>query len=200
MMLQDTPPDADDPNLLHVPEQDRLDRLTAMMRRVRELTLDAEEWERRRKAANAELNDLKFRQLPEMFMQAHATSHGLASEGNLPGFQGVLKPYHKAVISAEWPPERQEAGYAALRALGGEDLVRSTVTVEFGRGEDTDALKLCLYLQGEGYEFTRGQSVHWGTLTAWLREQHVKLRREFTREELEAIGATVGHVVEVKQV
>lgn len=199
-MLEGAPPDLDDPTLLQPAQPDRLERITALLRRVRDLRLDAEDWEARRKAANAEINDLTFRQLPELFQQAATTNVGLAPEGNLPGFQATLKPYHKAVISAEWPPEQQEAGYVALRNMGGADLVRNTITVEFARGEDQLADELASYVRSLGLPCQRGQSVHWGTLTSWLKEQCLKFRRDFTRDQLEAIGATVGHVVEVKQV
>jgi hypothetical protein len=199
-MLEGPPPDADDPNLAAPQESDRLERITAMLRRARDLKLLAEDLETRRKAANAELSDLTMRQLPELFMQAHASSVGLPPEGNQPGYEARLKPYYKAVISTEWPPEKQHNGYAVLREIGGADLVRSTVVVEFGKGQDHMANQLIKWLMDVGIPYTRGEAVHWGTLTAWLREQYTKLRREFTLDQLDAIGATVGHVVEVKQV
>lgn len=201
MTLEGAPPDADDPNLQAPQEPDRLERVTNMLRRVRDLRLQAEDWEARRKAANTEINDLTFKQLPDLLMQpGMPSSLVLPPEGNLPGFKADLKPYHKAVISAEWPPEKQEAGYTVLRELNGGDLVRNTVTVEFGKGEDSLAWALCQYLERQGFVFSRGQFVPWNTLTSWLREQYLKLKKEFTPAQLEAIGATVGHVVEVKQV
>lgn len=200
MALEGLPPDADDPNLVAPKEPDRLEAITTALRRVRELKLDLEDWERRRKDANIELNELVFRRLPDLFQAAHTTTLGLAPEGNLPGYMAALKPYYKANISAEWPPEQQAAGYATLRELNGADLVRNTVTVEFGRGEDEAATLLTYWLQEHGLLYTRGQAVPWNTLTAWIREQCTKFKREFTREQLEALGATVGHVVEVKPI
>lgn len=200
MALEGTPPDVDDPNLLPPSEPDRLERITTMLRRVRELKLQAEDYETRRKAANAELFDLTMRQLPELFMAAHTSSHGLLPEGNMPGYVAKLKPFYKANISAEWPPEQQETGFNTLRKIGGGDLIKNTITVTFGKGEDQKALALCQRLLVYDIPYTQGQEVHWGTLTSWLKEQHSKLKREFTSNELEAIGATVGHVVEVKQV
>lgn len=199
-MLEGAPPDLDDPNLLPPTQPDRLERITALLRRVRDLRLDAEDWEARRKVANAEINDLTFRQLPELFQQAATTNVGLAPEGNLPGFQATLKPYHKANISAEWPLEKRIDGFNHLRDMGGADLVRNTIIVEFGRGEDEMALRLADWLIANGMSYTRSMTVPWASLTAWLREQCLKFRRDFTRDQLEAIGATVGHVVEVKQV
>lgn len=180
---------------------DRLRRVRDKVALVRDLVAQVADLEARKTAANKQLQDLYFKELPDLFAEVGTDHLGLEAEGNLPAVDAKLKPYYKANIAADWPPEQRRAGFDFLREQKAADLIRTVVTVEFGRGEEEDAKNLTDMLKDFGYTYSVGEAVPWNTLTAWLREQTERMRRggkEFTPAQLDKIGGRVGKVVEVK--
>lgn len=198
-MLDNTPP----PGLAALAAEeaapvDRLALVRIKVARVRDLRVELLDLDARQKAANKELDDLRFRELPDLFQEVGVARLGLDPEGNLPAYDAEMKDYFKANIVADWPPEQREAGFAVLEAHSAGDLVKTTITVELGRGEVDLAAGVCRTLDEMGVSYKRAQRVDWNTLTAWLREQVTKYRRQFSAAELDAIGGRVGKVVEAK--
>lgn len=181
-----------------VAPQDRLVLLRTKVARVRDLRAAVADMEERTKAANKELDDLRFRELPDLFQEVGVARLGLDPDGNLPAYDAELKDHFKANIVADWPPEQREAGFAVLEAHGAEDLIKNTIVVELGRGENVTAEDICRFLGERGIPFTQGRAVSWNTLTSWLKEQVKKYNRTFSAAELDAIGGRVGKVVEAK--
>jgi hypothetical protein len=179
---------------------DRLDALRDLLRQARDKQLLAAELTERAKRTTAEVQDLTMHQLPAMMLELGMRTHELPAEGNHPEYTVRCKPYYKAVISSEWSPTKQAEGFDVLRARDAGDLIKNTVTVSFGRGQEAKADELCRHVAETGMTFERGRAVQWNTLTAWVKEQVLRLgvEKAFTDEELRKIGAYVGSVVEVK--
>lgn len=180
-------------------DDDRLSVLRARVARVRELKLLVADLEERTKTANKELIDLTRQELPDAFAEAGVRRLDLDASGNLPPYEATLKPFYKAVVSAEWEPERQAAAFRFLENRGAEDLVKTTITVELGRGERELARAAREALRAIGIVSEERLAVAWNTLTAWLKEAIERRGEEFSAGELETIGAQVGQMVEVKE-
>ena len=154
--------------------------------------------EARRKETQARIDKRRFDTLPALLMAAGTDQVGLPAAGNLPAYDARLKPYYRANIAAEWPDERRQAAYDLLEAKGGGDIVKCVVSVEFNREELETARALAQQLSAAGLFPTLKRAVQWNTLTAWFREQ-VEAHHGFTGAEMEALGATHGHQVELKE-
>jgi hypothetical protein len=178
--------------------EERLVRLRAKVARVRDLRVEVAEMAERTREANKELQDLEFRELPDLFQELRLSRLGLDPAGNLPAYDAELKDYFKANIVADWPPEQREAGFAVLVSHGAADLIKNTIVVELGRGDNDTAGLITKFLQAYSIPYNLVPAVAWNTLTAWLKDQVKKKGVTFTTAELDAIGGRVGKVVEAK--
>ena len=181
-----------------ITQPDRLEKIRTKMARVRDLQLQVKDMAEKMKEANSEINELTFKELPEMFLEAGMLAHTLEAKGNLPPVDAEVKPYFRANIAADWEPEARDRGFKTLEGLGAESLIKATITVELPRGEVAKARKLMAWLEKAHIPFTCGLAVNWNTLTAWLKERYTKKLGELTPGQLEAIGGRVATVVEVK--
>ena len=75
------------------------------------------------------------------------------------------------VISANISKERSEAAHQWLRDNGFGDLIKNTVSVTFGKGEDEKAVELVKELDSEGFNVDQKEAVHPSTLKAFCKEQ-----------------------------
>jgi len=75
------------------------------------------------------------------------------------------------VISANISKERSEAAHQWLRDNGFGDLIKNTVAVTFGKGEDEKAVELVKELDSEGFNVDQKEAVHPSTLKAFCKEQ-----------------------------
>lgn len=177
--------------------QDKLDAIRAKLARVRDLRLSVLNWEKSIKEANKELQTLTFQELPEMFQTSGVRTLGLNASENLPAYDAEIKPFYRANIAADWNSERRDTAFTLLQQRDAGDLIKSQVTVEFDRGQLDDMHRVTSALEKLGVQYTAALSVHWGTLTSWLRERY-EHKKGLTPGELEMIGATVATIVEVK--
>jgi hypothetical protein len=154
--------------------------------------------EARRKETQARIDKRRFDTLPALLMAAGTDQVGLPAAGNLPAYDARLKPYYRANIAAEWPSEKREAAFDLLEAKQGGDIIKCVVSVEFNREEIDEARTLVQKLGEAGLIASLKRTVQWNTLTAWFREQ-VEAHRGLSGAEMEALGATHGHQVEIKE-
>ena len=64
--------------------------------------------------------------------------------------------------------------YSWLRDNGYGDLIKSNVSVSFGMGEDSQAIKLKAAIQDLGMVGSEKEDVHYQTMKAFVTEQHKK--------------------------
>lgn len=177
--------------------QDKLDLLRAQCAALRDAEHEKSDLAERLKAVNIKIQELEFKTLPDTMDLAGTDHHGIPAEGNMPGYDAVLKPYYKANIAADWPGEQREAGFTALINEGAESLIKHKVVLEFDRGDESAVHALAELLKAEGYHYKVDMAVAWGTLTAWLKER-CEGGTPPAPATVDAIGGTVGRIVKLK--
>lgn len=177
------------------PSEDKLEAVRNALRELRDLGVEAQDLQARLAEKQARASFLQTKHLVELFESTHIDQLGLQAEGNMPAYDATLRPYYKANISAEWEPERQAKAFNWLGANGHEDMVRTQIIVELGRGERKLAKSIEAYLKRRRVPYSTRLAVPWNTLTAWLKDQ---IEKHQTTPPLELLGATVGKVVNIK--
>lgn len=178
------------------PNADRLAELKTMAATVRDLQAEKADLEQRLKDTNKSLDDYYYTKLPELMDAAGVPSIVIEAEGNHPRFEATVKPYYKASISAEWPPEQRKAAYDWLDANGHGSLIKTVVAVQFGREDRPKALALQAALQERGHEPVIEEAVHHATLTSWLKTQ---AENQEELPPLDLIGGRIGRECKPKK-
>jgi hypothetical protein len=102
-----------------------------------------------------------------------------------------VKPFYSASI----PVDRRGEAYEWLRAHGYDDIIKNTVSVQFGRGEDDAAGDLINKIRQQGLLPEQAEKIESQTLKAWVREM-VEKGTEFPTE---LFGAYVGQKAKIKR-
>jgi hypothetical protein len=111
--------------------------------------------------------------LPELLDSAQTDTVGLPSMG----VDVIVEPFYHAAIRADWPADKRQTAFDHLDALGGGDLVKAELTVSFQKEHLSYAKKLLDKLRDvlsrDQIEAPSGlnMSVHWGSLTSWMRAE-----------------------------
>jgi len=181
---------------------DKLDKLREAVRHKRDLDVQIDDLENRLSAHKQARYKLEHETLPEMFTQARVTKVAIEAEGNMPPYMARLQPYYKAVISADWPMDRQQRAFDLLDKLHLGDLIKTVVEITFGRDERKQTktflstiLKRKLIREDQ---VSCRQGVPWSTLTAAVR-YHYESGQQLGDDELATLGATVGMAVTLKE-
>lgn len=124
-------------------------------RRVEDLTADL-------KRAQLDLANISGDVLP-----AALAEHGLTELKMADGSKVTVA----TVISANISKDRLSGAHGWLRDNGFGDLIKNTVSVNFGKGEDDKAGDLIRELEDDGYSVDQKEAVHPSTLKAFCKEQ-----------------------------
>lgn len=162
------------------------------------------ELERLMKERSARRNELRHKEIPDIMAEINQDSMGLPDVGEF-GADLVSEPYYHANIAADWDEERRTSGFEHLEELGGGDVVRSTITVQAGRG-DLEPMRRVLnrvrqIMAEENVDgsATLSLSVPWNTLTAFVKEWWSRSHGpEEVPMDKDRIGATVGVIAKIK--
>ena len=100
----------------------------------------------------------------------------------------------KAFYSASIREENRAQAYEWLREHGFDDIIKNTVSVRFGRGEDQLCETLLNLLREQNYPVEQAQKIEPMTLKAWVREQ-MERGSEFPTE---LFGAYMGQKATIK--
>lgn len=112
--------------------------------------------------ANALLNEVANNLLPEALKTA-----GLKDFTTASGWHIDLKD----VLNANIPKAKLPEALDWLRRHGFGSLIKTTVKVMFGKGEEAKAQAVIKQLTAKGYSFSFDEGVNHQTLGAWVREQ-----------------------------
>ena len=91
-------------------------------------------------------------------------------------------------------PEERKAALEWLASNGAADMIKSEVSVEFGKTEHNLAKDLAAKLAAEGYFVEESEGIHAQTLLAFVREK----MRNGEEVPLETLGLFAGRVAKVK--
>ena len=75
------------------------------------------------------------------------------------------------ICGASIPAKFKEEAFEWLRQNNAEELIKHDVKMQFGKGEQKMAAKAIELLIEAGYQPSDKETVHAGTLSAWVREQ-----------------------------
>jgi hypothetical protein len=138
------------------------------------------------KNARKKLRKMTDEELPTMLAEI-----GLSSMTLDDGSEVTVKQTYGANILVDNRPK----AYEWLREKGYDDIIKNTVTCEFGRGEDDKASAFQDFAKKEGYEPNQKTEIHHQTLRAFVKER-VENGDDFP---MELFGAFIGQRAIVKK-
>jgi hypothetical protein len=174
----------EDAGALVVKNED-LSSVGALAKRAKELEKEIEELETVTKERKEQQRKLLEDTIPAMLSELGMKSFKMA-DGSLID----IKPFYSASIREE----NRAKAYEWLRNNGFDDIIKNTVSVRFGRGEDGLCDTLLNQLREQNYPVEQAQKIEPQTLKAWVREQ-VERGNEFPTE---LFGAYVGQKATIK--
>jgi hypothetical protein len=132
------------------------------------------------------LRNLTDERIPDALREIGMKSFQMAD-----GSEIEVKPFYSASI----PADRRGEAYEWLRAHGFDDIIKNTVSVQFGRGEDDAAGDLINVIRKQGLLPEQAEKIESQTLKAWVREM-VEQGTEFPTE---LFGAYTGLKAKIKR-
>jgi hypothetical protein len=151
----------DDAGALKVSDE-QVSGIAGLARRAKLLEKEIAELEE----ALSERND-QYRKLTEQTIPEAMAESGMKKFVMEDGSSIDIKPYYGASIAKA----RQSEAYQWLRDHGFDDIIKNTVSVRFGRGEDELSARLLNLLGANGYPFEQAQKIEPQTLKAWVKER-----------------------------
>jgi hypothetical protein len=154
---------------------------------------------KRAKVLEKEIEDIEFilkerkeqqRKLLEETIPAMLQELGMKKFTMSDGSTIDVKPFYSATIKEE----NRAVAYEWLRKNGYDDIIKNTVSVRFGRGEDELCETLLNSLRGQNYPVEQAQKIEPQTLKAWVKEM-VERGAEFPTE---TFGVYTGHKATIK--
>lgn len=189
----------------HAVSEDKLDVIRETARHAAQSELIVKDLEHRTIEAKQQLYELYNKTLPDLMDAVGLNKISVEAKGNLPAFDLAVGPYYKASIPEAWDDEQKTAAFKYLEQQKAGDLIKHVIVIEFDTEEHVVAKKLLAELrkktymlgkQKRKYNVSISKTVHWATLTSWLRYQveHVK-----KVPNLPILNATVGRVAKLKE-
>jgi|TARA_R110001583_G_scaffold19829_5_gene77036 hypothetical protein len=164
---------------------EELHGLSALAKRAKVLQKEVEDLEAVTKERKDQLRKLTEQAIPEAL--AETGMRGFVMDD---GSKVELKDFYSASISAA----RKAEAFQWLREHGMDDIIKNTVSVRFGRGEDELCSRLLGLLAMQGYPAEQAEKIEPMTLKAWVKEQ-VERGNEFPTE---LFGAYIGQKAIIK--
>lgn len=143
-------------------KEDGLKAMSDLARRAKMLEHEMDQLEATLKERKESYRKITEEALPEAMAEL-----GLQSFVMDDGSKIDIKPFYSATISAE----RRAEAYEWLRQRGFDDIIKNTVSVRFGRGEDELCTRLLDLLRQQGYPSEQVEKIEPMTLKAWVKEQ-----------------------------
>lgn len=150
------------------------------------LEKDIEDLEATLAERKEKLRNLTEERIPDALKEIGMTKFSMTD-----GSEIEVKPFYSASI----PADRRGEAYEWLRAHGFDDIIKNTVSVQFGRGEDDAAGDLINVIRKQGLLPEQAEKIESQTLKAWVREM-VEQGTEFPTE---LFGAYTGFKAKIKR-
>jgi len=173
-----------DAGALTVKDED-LNSVAALAKRAKTLEKEIDDIEEILKERKEQQRKLLEESIPGMLQELGMSDFTMAD-----GSKITVKPFYSASIKED---NRAQA-YEWLRENGYDDIIKNTVSVQFGRGEDGLCDTLLNQLREQNYPVQQAQKIEPQTLKAWVREQ-VERGSEFPTE---LFGVFVGQKATIK--
>ena len=164
---------------------DQLSGISALARRAKQIEKEITDQEDTLKELKSQFRKITEEALPEALAELGMTSFRMDDGSSID-----IKPFYSASISEA----RRAEAFQWLRERGMDDIIKNTVSVRFGRGEDELCSRLINLLGESGYPAEQAEKIEPMTLKAWVKEQ-VERGNEFPTD---LFGAFIGQKAIIK--
>jgi len=163
----------------HTLDNEDLSTLTGFAEAIIKQDAFVKELDEKLKEEKKKLLKMTDEDLPALMTEANSMEFTL-----LDGSKVTIKPQYGASIKVDNRP----AAYEWLREHGHDDIIKNTVSCQFGRGEDDLASSFKAFAEKEGYVPSQTEKIEPMSLRGWIKER-VEKGEEFP---MELFGAYVG--------
>ena len=163
----------------HTLDNEDLSRLTGFAEAIIKQDAFVKELDEKLKEEKKKLLKMTDEDLPALMTEANSMEFTL-----LDGSKVTIKPQYGASIKVDNRP----AAYEWLREHGHDDIIKNTVSCQFGRGEDDLASSFKAFAEKEGYVPNQTEKIEPMSLRAFVKER-VENGDEFP---MDLFGAYVG--------
>jgi len=163
----------------HTLDNEDLSTLTGFAEAIIKQDAFVKELEEKLKEEKKRLLKMTDEDLPALMTEANSMEFTL-----LDGSKVTIKPQYGASIKVDNRP----AAYEWLREHGHDDIIKNTISCQFGRGEDDLASSFKAFAEKEGYVPTQTEKIEPMSLRGYVKER-VENGDEFP---MELFGAYVG--------
>jgi len=163
----------------HTLDNEDLSTLTGFAEAIIKQDAFVKELDERLKEEKKKLLKMTDEDLPALMTEANSMEFTL-----LDGSKVTIKPQYGASIKVDNRP----AAYEWLREHGHDDIIKNTVSCQFGRGEDDLASSFKAFAEKEGYVPNQTEKIEPMSLRAFVKER-VENGDEFP---MDLFGAYVG--------
>jgi hypothetical protein len=177
---------ASDPSKLDTLNSQNLRSMAEVARAIRDKEAEIESLEKTLKARKEDLRKQSEEELPSMMAEIGVNSFELDD-----GSRVTVKDLYGGHISAA----NRDAAYQWLRENNFDDIIKNTLSIVFGRGEDQEADRYMKILEGHGLLPEQNTGVHSSTLKAWIKER-MEAGDEFP---MDLFGAYIGQRAIIKR-
>jgi hypothetical protein len=153
---------ASDPSKLDTLNSQNLRSMAEVARAIRDKEAEIESLEKTLKARKEALRKQSEEELPSMMAEIGVNSFELDD-----GSKVSVRDLYGGHISVA----NRDAAYVWLRENGFDDIIKNTLSIVFGRGEDQKADHFMKILEGHGLLPEQNTSIHPSTLKAWIKER-----------------------------
>ena len=164
---------------------DQLSGISALARRAKQIEKEIADQEDTLKELKFQFRKITEEALPEALAELGMTSFRMDDGSSID-----IKPFYSASISEA----RRAEAFQWLRDHGFDDIIKNTVSVRFGRGEDELCNRLLSTLGQQGFPVEQSEKVEPSPLKAWVKER-VERGQEFPTE---LFGAFIGKKATIK--
>tara|TARA_Y100001951_G_C11278193_1_gene263402 strand:- start:824 stop:1408 length:585 start_codon:yes stop_codon:yes gene_type:complete len=177
---------ASDPSKLDTLNSQNLRSMAEVARAIRDKEAEIESLEKTLKARKEALRKQSEEELPSMMAEIGVNSFELDD-----GSKVSVRDLYGGHISVA----NRDAAYVWLRENGFDDIIKNTLSIVFGRGEDQKADHFMKILEGHGLLPEQNTGVHPSTLKAWIKER-MEAGDEFP---MDLFGAYIGQRAIIKR-
>jgi len=167
-------------------DQDGLSSVAAISRQILATETTIDDLEQQIKDEKKKLLKLTDEELPAMLNEMGISKFSLDD-----GSEVVVKQTFGGSITQA----NKEEAHSWLRDHGHDDIIKNTVTCQFGRGEDNQAAAFSEMAEEKGFVPEQKTAVHPQTLRAWIKEQ-TENGNEFP---MDLFGAFIGQRATIKR-
>lgn len=154
--------EADASNPIELPDDESIKSVSGLADAMLRLQMQIKEKEDELATAKKRFNKLADEDLPQLMIELGVSKFSLNS-----GETVEIKPTYGAHIKAENKPE----AFEWLRTAGHGDLIKNTVSLSFGKGEDDRAAHFVDVAVKNGHLPEQKTDIHPQTLKAWVKER-----------------------------